>query len=107
MEIYKVVQKEEARVKVEECLCVVLKDVVAFNINFQDIVRELFPTYWDFVGVLIQWEKYNQRTVEAKSKVDSSHQNTSTVKGKTVVNYLKKDFQLLGLVKSLFCPRFN
>lgn len=34
MEIYKVVQKEEARVKVEECLCVVLKDVVAFNINF-------------------------------------------------------------------------
>lgn len=47
MEIYKFFQKEEAIVKFEEFLGVVLKDVVAFNVDFEDIVIEILPNTWD------------------------------------------------------------
>lgn len=53
MEISKVFQKEEAREKVEEYLEVVAKNVNAFNDEFYRIVREGFPSCWDYGGVLI------------------------------------------------------
>lgn len=56
MDISKVVQKEEARTKVEECLDMVLKDVASFNFEFEERVRVGMPIYWDFVGVLILWK---------------------------------------------------
>jgi len=107
MDISKVVQKEECRVKSKKYLEVVSKNVVAFNMEFDRIVRASFPNCWNFWGVLIEWEKYIQILVEAKRKVDFSHEKTSTLKGKTVVNYLKRNFRLLGMVNILFIPRLN
>lgn len=57
--------------------------------------------------MLILWEKYSDKLVEANNRVDSSHKKTATLKGKTLVNYLRRDFQLLGLVKTLFHPMLN
>ena len=48
MEISKVVQKEESMVKVEEYLEVVDKNVSSFNDEFDRIIREGFPSCWDF-----------------------------------------------------------
>jgi len=44
---------------------------------------------------------------EPKIKLDSSHEKTTTLKCKTMVNYLKRDFQLLGMAKTIFHPRLN
>lgn len=82
-------------------------DVAAFNAEFQRIFKAGFPNCWDFGGVLIRWEQYNQRLVETKSKVDSSHEKISTLKENIIVNYLKRDFQLLWMEMTLFRTRLN
>jgi len=71
---------------------VVSNNVAAFNTEFDRIHREGFPNNWDFGGVLIQWVQYCQRLVEPKSKVDSTHEKTTPLKAKTMVNYSKRDF---------------
>lgn len=55
MEISTVVQKEEVRVKAEEYLEVVLKNVDSFNTELNRIVRASLPSCWDFGEVLIKW----------------------------------------------------
>jgi len=44
---------------------------------------------------------------EAKNKVGSSHRKTTTPMGKVMVNFLKKEFQLLKMVRSLFHRRLD
>ena len=56
MEIYKIIKKEEARLKAKECIEVVTKDVATFNVEFERVVIAGFPNCWDFGGVMIQWE---------------------------------------------------
>ena len=43
--------------------------------------------------------------MEAKSKIDSTHEKTSDLKGATIVNYLNKEFKLLWIVKTLFTDK--
>lgn len=81
--------------------------VPTFNTEFERVVKVGFPSRWDFGGVSIEWEQYNQRLIEAKIKVDSFHEKVSTIKIHTMVNYLKRYFQLLGMVNTLFHPRLN
>ena len=83
------------------------KLVPAFNSNFDKRTRAGLPSFWDFQGNLLPWDHYEQLLVETKSKVDSSHENTATLKGKTIVNYFQRDFQLLWLVKTLFAANPN
>lgn len=103
MEVSKVVQKEDAKAKVEECR-ESIEGCSCFWFREQR-VRAGLPSCWDLVGGLIPWEQYSQMLVETKSRVDSSHEKTSTLKGKTMENYLRRDSQLLGLVKTLFRSR--
>ena len=43
--------------------------------------------------------------MEAKSKIDGTHEKTIVLKGATIVNYLNKDFKLLWTVKTLFIDK--
>ena len=92
MDITKVFKKEESRFKVEECLEIFITNVDAFQTVFERMVKVGFSSCWDVVGELIQWEKYTQILVESKKKVDSSHENIATMKGKIMVNSLKRYF---------------
>lgn len=107
MEISKVIQNKEARDRIEECVSEPAKFVVAYNSNFDQRTRAGLPSCWDFQGHILPWVHYEQLLVEAKSKADSSHKNISTLKGRTIVNYLQRDFQLLWLVKTLFMAKPN
>lgn len=91
-----------SHVRGENPFRVVQKDVDFFHAKFDKRVRAGFPSYWDFVGMLIPWTQYNQMLVEGKSKADSSHEKIAILKGKTMVNYLRNEFQLLGLIKTFF-----
>ena len=44
-----------------------------------------------------------------KSKLNNTHEKTQILKGATMINFLKMNFQLLWLVKTLFTknPSFN
>jgi len=66
---------------------VVLKDVASFNVEFDERVGVGFIRCWDLLGILIPWTQYNNMLVEAKSKEDSYHEKTTTLKGKIMVNY--------------------
>jgi len=76
--------------------------VDAFHDEFNERVKARFPSCWDLVVMLIPWTQYIEMLLEAKIKGNSSHEKIAALKGKTMVNYLKKEFQLLGLVKTLF-----
>lgn len=77
------------------------RKIESFNGEFELLTRVGFPSCWE-LGEINTWDQYKQQLVEAKSRVDSSHEKTATLKGRTMVNCLKKDFQFLGLVKMLF-----
>ena len=83
-----------------------LSKVYAFNQEFEALIRASLPNCWE-LGELSPWDQYKQQLLEAKSRADSSHEKTATLKGRKVVNYLKKDFQLLGLMKILFKVRLD
>ena len=42
-----------------------------------------------------------------KSRADETHERTAILKGIIVVNYLKRDFQLLWLMKTLFFAKLD
>lgn len=80
-----------------------MKEAVSkFNILFDKRVRVELPSCWDIQGNLLPWKTYDTLLVEAKSKVDNTHEKTTVLKGATIVNYLNKDFKLLWMVKTLF-----
>ena len=58
---------------------------------------------------MLPCETYETLLVEAKSKIDSSHEKTTILKSSTIVNYFHRYFQLLWLVKTLFTkkPTYN
>ena len=70
------------------------------------MIRVGLPRCWE-LGELSLSDQYKQRMVEAKSRADSFHENITTLNGRTTVNYLKKDFQLLGLIKIIFRARLD
>jgi len=45
--------------------------------------------------------------IEAKSRAGSSHEKITTVKGKMMVNFLKREFQLIGMVRILFDQKLD
>lgn len=92
MEVSKMIQKEATIVKAEECLERVAKDVVSFDSEFKPRVRDGFPNCWDLVEGLIMWEKFNKMLAKDKSGVDSFHEKTSSLKGRTIVNYIRRYF---------------
>jgi len=101
------IQRETANAKAEECLGDLLNFVATFGSNLDRRIRVGLPSCWDMLGGLISWEQYHQMLVEAKRKAYSSHENTATLKGKTIVKFLTRDFQLLWLVKTLFADKPN
>ena len=83
-----------------------MKEVVSkFNILFNKKVRARLPSCWDLQGNLLPWKTYETLLVEAKSKVDNTHEKTTVLKGATIVKYLNKDFKLLWMVKTLFTDK--
>lgn len=83
-----------------------MKEVVSkFNISFDKRVRAILPSYWDLQGNLVSWKKYETLLVEAKRKVDNTHEKTTVLKGATIVNYLNKYFKLLWMVKIMFTDK--
>lgn len=107
IEISKSILREESRVRAEQCLGVAQKEVASFNVEFDRVVQVGLPNCWGSRGEFLSQEQYNQRLVKAKSKASLSHEKTATLKEKIVVNFLKKEFQLLGMVRSLFHHRLN
>lgn len=67
-----------------------------------------FPHVW-INKVFLPWETYETLLVKEKSKIDSSHEKITILKGFAIVNYLVRYFQLLWLVKTLFMekPTYN
>lgn len=53
LEVSKMIYIEVSRAKSEECLENVLKYVVNFISDFEQMVRDKFPNYWDPIGELI------------------------------------------------------
>ena len=51
---------------------------------------------------MLPWKTYETFLVEAKRKVDNTHEKAAVLKGATIVNYLNKYFKLLWMVKTLF-----
>jgi len=83
-----------------------IKEVVSkFNILFDKRVRAGLPSCWDLQGNFLPWKTYETLLVEAKSKVDNTHEKTIVLKGATIVNYLNKDFKVLRMVKTLFTDK--
>ena len=78
MEISKVVMREEAKVRDEQCLGVVLKEVASFNVEFNKVVQAGLPNCWEPHGEFLSWEQYSQRLVEAKSRASLSHEKTAS-----------------------------
>lgn len=107
MELSKVFQKEEAKVKAKECLKMVHKYVNAFHAKFDARVKEGLPCCSNLVGILTPWTQYKQMLVEAKINADSSNEKMTTLKEKTMVNYLIMEFQLFKLIETLFHPRLD
>lgn len=83
-----------------------MKEAVSkFNILFDKRVRVGLPSCWDLQGNLLPWKTYETLLVEAKRKVDNTHEKIAVLKGATIVNYLNKDFKLLWMVKNLFTDK--
>lgn len=52
-----------------------------FNTDFDKRMRERLTSYWDQQGNMLPWENYETFLVEAISKIDSSHEKTTVLKG--------------------------
>jgi len=102
LEISKMVQKNMYKRQREIKLDEVKESIASFNSNFDKRTRLGLATYWDQHGNLISWEKYETLLVEAKRKINSSHENIVVLNGSTIVNYLQRDLQFLWLIKTLF-----
>lgn len=83
------------------------EEISIFNILFDKRVRARLPFCWDLQGNLLPWKTYETFPVEAKSKVDNTHERTTVLKGATIVNFLNKDFKLLWMVKTLFFDKLT
>jgi len=66
--------------------------VAAFDLKFDRRTIFEFPSCWDTLGNLFTWDQYQQLLVEAKRKEYSSHNKIGILKGKTIVNFLRRDF---------------
>ena len=96
--IVRIIYRNTAEKKINE-----MKEAISkFNILFDKRVRDGLPSWWDLQGNLLPWKTYETLLVEAKSKVDNTHEKTTVLKGVTIVNYLNKEFKLLWMVKTLF-----
>lgn len=80
-----------------------MKEAVSkFKILFVKRVKVGLPSCWDLQGNLLPWKTYETFLVEAKRKVDNTHEKATILKGAIIVNYLNKYFKLHWMVKTLF-----
>lgn len=102
LEINKMVQKKIYKKIMETKLGEIKESVLAFNSNFHKRTKVGFTSCWDQQGNLLPWNTYETLLVESKSKINTSHEKITILKGSTIVNHLQRDILLLSLVNNLF-----
>lgn len=83
--IYRIIAKK----KIKE----IKEEISKFNILFEKRVRVGLPSCWDLQGNQLPWKTYETLLVEAKIKVDNTHEKTVVLKGTTIVNFSEQRFQ--------------
>lgn len=81
LEINKMVQKNIYKRNVETKLGEIKESKLTFHSNFDKRTRVGFPSGWGQQGNILPWETYDTLLVEAKSKINASHEKTTILKG--------------------------
>lgn len=101
----KMIVRNIYKITVEKRINEMKESVSKCNILFDKRVRDGLPSCWDLPVSLLPWKTYETLLVEAKRKVNNTHEKTTVLNGATIVNYLNKDFKLLWMVKNLFTDK--
>ena len=97
--------RNDLRNAVEKKLIEIKEAVSQFDKAFDKITRVGLPSCWGVEGNLFPWSSYENSLVMTKIKIDNRYEKTQVLKGETMVNFLQRHFQLLGMVKTLFSER--
>lgn len=95
MEMSKIIYKNLLRIQNENKLEIVKKFVGSFDSKYDQRTRAGFLGCWNFQGDFLPWDTYEKELIATKRRIDSTLEKTVVLKGRTMVNFLQRDFQLL------------
>jgi len=82
-------------IQTERKLEAISSSVVTFDSRLGQRKRDGLITCWGIYGSLVSWEPYEQELMATKCILDTSLEKTVVLKGKPIVKFLSRDFQLL------------
>jgi hypothetical protein len=66
---------------------------------FKDVFEHGLPSFWDEQGLFLSENDYQEVFQERRNDVSSFNQLSAVIKGQDILNILKKDFNLLYMMK--------